>query len=180
MRPEGSERCGGGRAGGGEAARPRLVLHTSAIVAGFFGVRSRRVLDLWQRGRVILCTSAAVEARYADLAEGFEIWRADIENVLRQLAVSDAVLRIAAPLAPGGFPEHPEDADFLACALAAEAPLVCVDRHLLAYAASHPAVDVLTPAQFIERYDASETSTRAARPPRRRPRRDAPPELRLL
>src|SRR5207244_4506171 len=109
--------------------RPRCVLHASAVVAGFFGVRSQRVLALWRRGGLVLCTTPIVEAHYAALSETFDVWHDEVAAFLRELRDSACVERIPDPAAVREFPDHPEDADFAACALAASAPLVCVDRH---------------------------------------------------
>ena len=69
------------------ARRPpaRCVLHPSALVTAFFGVRAARVLEAWRRGDVVLCVSDALLVHYRSLGETFDMWPDELERFLREL-----------------------------------------------------------------------------------------------
>lgn len=63
----------------------RCVLHPSALVTAFFGVRTAKVLEAWRRGDVVLCVSDAVLAHYRALSTTFDMWPDELERFLRDL-----------------------------------------------------------------------------------------------
>ncbi len=162
------------------ARRPpaRCVLHPSAVVTAFFGVRAAKVLEAWRRGDVVLCVSDAVMTHYRDLATTFDMWPDELDRFLCDVEAGrdGATVEWCAPAgdhrAPA-FDTHPEDSDIATCARAAGAPVVCVDRHLLADEGGFGVI-ALTPVDFVTRH--------VARPPR--PPKPTPPpgtpQLRLI
>ena len=117
----------------------------------FFGGVPFEVLMAWHNGDYELVVSEAVIAEYREIGDRMkakfpllapERWLSYIED--------HATLVCAAPLAE----QVCEDADddvFLACAVAADATIICSgDRHLLA-CSGWKGIEVLTPRMFSTR-----------------------------
>ena len=127
----------------------RAVLDTNVIMsAAFFGGVPLDVLNAWHSGEFELVVSEAVMSEYREIADRMkekfptvdpEAWLSYIE--------SRATMVSAAPLA-SQVCEDPDDDVFLACAVAANAKIVCSgDRHLLACDGWND-IEVLTPRMF--------------------------------
>ena len=130
----------------------RAVLHTSvAMLVIFFGGVPFDVLNAWHNGEYELVVSEAVMSEYREIAERMKVkfpsiaperWLSYIEG--------HATMVFAEPLAE----QVCEDADddvFLACAIAANAKIVCSgDRHLLACNGLN-GIEVLVPRMFYNR-----------------------------
>lgn len=153
----------------------RCVLHPSAVVTAFFGVRTAKVLEAWRRGDVVLCVDGALLAHYRALGDTFDMWPDELDRFLRELGDGCDGPTVewhtpAAEHAAPAFPAHPEDTDVATLARAAAAPVVCVDRHMLADEGSF-GVEALSPVDFLARY--------VPRPPRP-PKPAGPPQLKLI
>ncbi len=158
-------------------APARCVLHPSAVVTAFFGVRTARVLDAWRRGDVVLCVSDAVMAHYQALGSTFDMWPDELAAFLREVQAGreGGTVEWCAPSgddAAPAFEAHPEDSCVATCARAAGAPVVCVDRHLLGDAGGFGVV-ALTPVEFLAQF------VPTAPPPAASPA-SQPPQLKLL
>ena len=130
----------------------RAVLDTNVIMSAvFFGGVPLDVLNAWHSGEFELVVSESVMSEYREIAERMkakfplinpESWLSYIEK--------HATMVFAAPLAE----QVCEDADddvFLACAVAANAKVVCSgDRHLLACDGWND-IEVLSPRMFYSR-----------------------------
>ena len=127
----------------------RAVLDTNVIMsAAFFGGVPLDVLNAWHSGEFELVVSEAVMSEYREIADRMkekfptvdpEAWLSYIE--------SRATMVSAAPLA-SQVCEDADDDVFLACAVAANAKIVCsCDRHLLACDGWND-IEVLTPRIF--------------------------------
>ena len=130
----------------------RAVLDTNVVMSAiFFGGVPFDVLDAWHNGEYELVVSEAVMSEYREIAERMkakfpsiatERWLSYIEG--------HATMVFAEPLAE----QVCEDADddvFLACAIAANATIVCSgDRHLLACNGWN-GIEVLVPRMFYNR-----------------------------
>ena len=180
----------------------RCVLHPSALVAAFFGVRTAKLLEAWRRGDVVLCVSDAVQAHYRALSTTFDMWPDELERFLRDLrgggdaegVANGATVPSGAPLPPlppvewiaplpehaaPPFPPHPEDSDVATCARAAGAPVVCVDRHMLGDEGQF-AVRAMTPVDFVNLHVARAPLKRKPAAPPCLPPPASPPQLKLL
>ena len=131
----------------------KIVLDTNVFVSGvFFTGPPARILEAWRDGRVSVAVSAGILEEYrrvgVRLADRYE--GVDLEPLLTLLAMNAEIVEapdLAEPLC-----EDPDDDKFLACALAAGAPvIVSGDKHLLR-ASGWSGIEVLRPRQFCERH----------------------------
>lgn len=130
----------------------RAVLDTNVVMSAiFFGGVPLDVLTAWHNGRFELVISEAVMSEYREIAERMKMRFPTIapERWLSYVE-SRATMVFAAPLEM----QVCEDADddvFLACAVAANAKIVCSgDRHLLACDGWN-GIEVQTPRMFYNR-----------------------------
>ena len=129
----------------------RAVLDTNVVMSAiFFGGVPLEVLTAWHNGIFELVVSEAVMFEYREIAERMEAkfptiaperWLSYIEN--------RATVVPAEPFAEQVC-EDVDDDVFLACAVAANAKVVCSgDRHLLACNGWN-GIEVLTPRMFCD------------------------------
>ena len=128
----------------------RVVLDTNVVMSAiFFGGVPFDLLNAWHNGEFELVLSDAVIAEYREIAVRMKAKFPLIapERWLRYIE-EHAIVVSAAPLA-AQVCEDANDDVFLACAVAANAKIVCSgDKHLLACNGWN-GIEVLTPRLFL-------------------------------
>lgn len=131
----------------------RLVLDTNVFVSGiFFAGPPARILNAWKDGNVTVVLSAPIleEYRRVGLVLAQEYEGIDLEPLLALLAIHSEV--VEAPDLAEQVSVDPDDDKFLACALAAAAPVVVSgDKHLRSVSGWN-GIEVLSPRQFCDRH----------------------------
>lgn len=138
-----------------EPLRPRVVVDTNVVLSGiFFAGVPGRILDAWQAGQLTLVLSPAILAEYrragAALTARYPDASMPLEPILALLARSAKIVDappLGEPIAP-----DPDDDKFLACALAAEAPIIVTGDKPLLSVSGWAGLEILTPRQFVDRY----------------------------
>lgn len=129
----------------------RIVLDTNVFVAGvFFSGPPYQILSAWRDGRIELLLSPEILDEYervgAILAGQFG--EVDLGPIIDLVAI-DAQLVLPSPL-PEKVCEDPDDDKFLACAIAAEAPIIVTgDKHLLRVT-GYRSIEIMTPRMFLD------------------------------
>lgn len=137
---------------------PRLVVDTNVLVSSLFGRASRQLVELWREGRVTLCLSEEIMAEYLQVLPRFASVRDEARDLLALLAEGKHTVRVEPGEALQHVTDDPDDAEFLACALAAEADaIVSSDVHLLALRAFR-GIPILTPGALLERLSSGDGS----------------------
>ena len=130
----------------------RVVVDTNVFVSGvFFGGIPGRILDMWRDGDIDLLLTPQILAEYGDIVHRLH---ARYPGVDPEPIVS-LVIRRGVFVADEAFAQpvsvDQDDDKFLAAAVAGRSNIVVSgDRHLL-QVSGHAGIDVLTPAQFIEK-----------------------------
>lgn len=133
----------------------RVILDTNVLLSGiFFGGIPGRILSAWQDDRLELVLSPAILAEYREAGTVLAARYAAIEMPLATilaLITQTATIVDAADL-PDRVATDPADDKFLACAIAARAPLIISgDTHLLRVSGWR-GITTITPRQFVDRY----------------------------
>lgn len=131
----------------------RVVLDTNVLVSAlFFGGTPGRLLGMWRDGLVELLLTAEILAEYEDVIRRLRSRypSVDPEPVIR------LIVRRGTFVQPGHLEgtvcADPDDDKFLAAALGGGGRVVVSgDAHLRAVS-GYRQVEVLTPAQFLQRY----------------------------
>jgi len=138
-----------------------VILDTNVLLSGiFFGGVPGRVLAAWHEDRFELILSPAILAEYRrvgdELAAEYTATRAPLTAILT--LVTQRATIVDAPDLQVSVCADPSDDKFLACAVAARAPLIVSgDKHLLAVN-GWGEIAIITPRQFADRYLARDTT----------------------
>lgn len=131
----------------------KIVLDTNVLMSGiFFTGPPYQILQAWRDGAIQLAVCPEILAEYRDVAVRLSrtYKGIDILPLLDLVAVRSHIVQ-AAPL-PRPVCADPDDDIFIACALAAKAPIIVSgDRHLLAVS-GFAGIQVLRPKPFIDRF----------------------------
>lgn len=113
----------------------RVILDTNVLLSGiFFGGVPGRILAAWQDERLELVLSPSILAEYHDAGTILAARYAAIENPLKAILalLTQTVSIVDAPNLRERVSGDPADDKFLACAIAAQVPLIVSgDKHLL-------------------------------------------------
>lgn len=133
----------------------RAVVDTNVVVSGFlspFGPPGR-IVEWLRAGEIHAVLDDRILAEYADVLArpAFRLPPAEVEIVLQ--AIFARASRVTVPPGTSGIVELPDprDAPFLDCARAEGVPLVTGNQRHFPKSVAH-GVEVLTPAEFVQRY----------------------------
>jgi uncharacterized protein len=132
----------------------KIVLDTNVVISAvFFGGVPGQILSAWHADRIRLVLSAPILAEYREVAAELtsRYGGSEFEPLAALLLMKSEVID-----APEFFPipvsSDPDDDKFLACALAAAAPvIVSGDRHLLILS-GWSGIEIMTPRTFARKY----------------------------
>lgn len=129
-----------------------VVLDTNVVMSAiFFGGVPFEILSAWHDGRVKVVVSADVLAEYREIAARLQIkFPAVNPDAWMDYIESHARIVKAHPL-PNQVCEDADDDVFLACALAANAKIVCSGDNLLLACNGWCDIEILTPRQLLNR-----------------------------
>lgn len=133
----------------------RVILDTNVLLSGiFFGGVPGRLLAAWQEDRIEIVLSPAILEEYqeagADLTARYPVIETSLSTILALVTQTAEI--VDAPDLAQRVSADPADDKFLACALAAQAPLIVSgDRHLLRVN-GWSGIAIITPRQFVDRY----------------------------
>ncbi len=131
----------------------RVVLDTNVVMSAvFFRGQPLKVLEAWRNRRIELVVSEDILSEYDEIAVRLSERYANVDfrpwlDLIREYAT---MIDVSAP-----YPqvcEDPDDDAFVACALKANAKVICSgDRHLLAVD-GYEGLEVLAPGRFVLKY----------------------------
>jgi putative PIN family toxin of toxin-antitoxin system len=130
-----------------------VVVDTNVFISGvFFGGVPGRILEAWRDGAIELVLSAEILEEYQRVGQelGSQYPGVDVEPFLALLMVGGTFVEV--PPLPERVSSDPDDDKFLACALAANVPVVVSgDRDLLDHTGWR-GIRVLRPRQFTDEF----------------------------
>jgi uncharacterized protein len=131
----------------------KAVVDTNVFISGvFFGGVPGRILEAWRDGAIEFVLSAAILEEYQRVGQELasQYPGVDVEPFLALLMVGATI--VEAPPLPERVSSDPDDDKFLACALAANVPVVVSgDRDLLDHTGWR-GIRVLRPRQFTDEF----------------------------
>jgi len=130
----------------------RVVIDTNVLVSSFFGGNPRRMINLWKRGKIVLCLSPGILEEYVEVLERMGVDSADLEALLALFAAGPHVLFTASTPSLTVVAEDPDDDKFIECAVALKAEAIVTGDKALAAVRSYMGIQVCTPKQFLERW----------------------------
>jgi putative PIN family toxin of toxin-antitoxin system len=129
-----------------------VVIDTNVFVSSILNPVGTpgKVIDLWKRGRVILCLSREILDEYLEVIARFGI--SDDPAVADLLKIFEGrcnQVYVAHTVALSAAEDDPHDNKFIECAVAAQAQaIISGDRHLLKLK-EFQGIRIVTPAAFL-------------------------------
>lgn len=131
--------------------KPRLVIDTNVFVSSLFGKTSRKVVDLWRDGEVVLLASKAVLGEYEDILSRFH-FRKSLKPLLEDLRSHHNMEVLTVRRKKRVVPDDPEDDKFIHCAEVGNADaIVSGDEHILRLKSFYDEIPIATASEFLKR-----------------------------
>ena len=129
----------------------RFVVDTNVLISSFFGGNPKKVIDLWRRGRAILCLTQEVLEEYLRVMARLPI-APETKSKLVAILQEKRNLELVTPSKHHAvIREDPEDDKFIDCAVETKADyIISGDEHLLRVKA-YRGIPVCSPKEFLRR-----------------------------
>lgn len=130
----------------------RIIIDTNVVISGvFFGGNPRRIIESVMRGETEACANAAIVEEYEEITAEM---LARKQGRLRQDLLFPFIskLELYTPVADCHICRDPDDDKFISCAVDAKAVyIVSGDKDLLDVQ-RYEGIEIITAAEFCERY----------------------------
>ena len=127
----------------------RFVVDTNVLISSFFGGNPKKVIDLWRRGRAILCLTEEVLEEYLRIMARMPIspeTKTKLVAILQEKRNIDLVIPSRHHTV---IREDPEGDKFIDCAVEAQADyIISGDAHLLR-AKAFQGIPICSPKEFL-------------------------------
>lgn len=129
----------------------KVVIDTNLFVSSFFGGNPRRVIDLWKKGKIILCLSKDILEEYIDVLQRVGLKDVDeIEELLSLFAKGVNILFTAKTPRIMAVKTDPDDDKFIECAVALKAEVIITGDKALRKVGKYMEIKILTPQEFLK------------------------------
>ena len=128
----------------------KVVIDTNVFVSSFFGGNPRRIIDLWKRGKIILCLSKDILDEYVGVLQRIGLKEEDgMEELLSLFAKGFNILFSTKTSKIRAVKDDPDDDKFIECAVGLKAEvIITVDKALKALG-EYMGIKILSPQQFL-------------------------------
>ncbi len=128
----------------------RLVMDTNVLISSFFGGNPKKIIDLWRRGRAVLCLSEEILKEYLRVIARLPI-APETKNRLVAILQEKRNIEMVNPSRHyTAIPGDPEDDKFIDCAVEARADyIISGDGHLLQVKAFQ-GIPIYSPKEFLQ------------------------------
>jgi len=129
----------------------RIVLDTNVFVSSFFGGNPRKIIDLWAKGELTLCVTAALVDEYFGILKrlGME-GEPEFGELLDLFARGRNILFAAETPKLKVVRADPADDKFIGCAVALKADVIISGDKALRDIGSYMGIRILNPADFLK------------------------------
>ena len=128
--------------------RVRVILDTNVLISSLWGGYPRKIIDMWQDGRIVLITTLDILAEYMDVIKRFNPEPEIEEEFLLLFMDAGKTLFVKPAYNVDIIKDDPDDNKFLADAMAGNADyIISGDRHLL-HLGKYGNTLILTPRDF--------------------------------
>lgn len=129
----------------------KVVIDTNLFVSSFFGGNPRRIIDLWKKGKIILCLSKDILEEYIDVLQRVGLKDVDeIEELLSLFAKGVNILFTAKTPRIMAVKTDPDDDKFIECAVALKAEVIITGDKALRKVGKYMEIKILTPQEFLK------------------------------
>jgi hypothetical protein len=131
----------------------KVVIDTNIFVSSFFGGNPRRILDLWKKGKIILCLSKDILDEYIDVLQRVGLKNEDeIEELLSLFGKGIHIVFTVKTPQIMAVEADPDDNKFIECAIALNAEVIITGDKALRAIGEYGEIKVFTPQEFLRKY----------------------------
>ena len=129
----------------------RVVVDTNVFISSFFGSNSRKIIDLWKSGQILLCLSRPIVNEYVDVLG--RMWpnnERELEELLNLFAHGFHVLFTSKTPNLNIVEKDPDDNKFIECAVALNSKFIISGDKALQEIKDYMGIKVQSPKQFMD------------------------------
>ncbi len=128
----------------------KVVINTNLFVSSFFGGNPRKIIDLWKKGKIILCLSKNVLDEYIDVLQRVGLKDEDeIEELLSLFSKGQNILFTTKTPKIRIVKNDPADYKFIECAVALNAEFIITGDKAFRILGEYRGVKIVNPQQFL-------------------------------
>lgn len=110
----------------------KVVIDTNIFVSALYGGNPREIIDLWKKGKLILCLTQEIFEEYIDVFLRFKIMGNELKELFDLFAEGHSIDFVSKTPKLNIVKNDPSDNKFFECAIAAKAPyLISGDKEIL-------------------------------------------------
>jgi putative PIN family toxin of toxin-antitoxin system len=129
----------------------KVVIDTNLFVSSFLEGNPRRTIDLWKKGKIILCLSKDILEEYINVLQRVGLKDEDeIEELLSLFGKGVNIVFTAKTPRIMALETDPDDDKFIECAVALKAEIVITGDKALRAINEYGEIKILTPQQFLK------------------------------
>lgn len=131
----------------------KVVVDTNVFISSFFGGIPRRIIQLWQSGKITLCLSDAIIDEYMEVLQRLGLREEEEARELLLLLARRHHVLFTKKTPKLKVVRDPDDDKFLECAVALEAKHVISGDKDLKDLKKYEGIIILSPREFIEDFE---------------------------
>ena len=132
----------------------KVVIDTNVFVSSFFGGNPRKIIDLWQKGKISLCISKNILDEYIEVLQRVGLGEErEIEELLSLFAKGFNILFTTKTPKIKAVKDDPDDDKFIECAVALKAETIITGDKALKAMNEYMGIKILTPQQFLKTHN---------------------------
>ena len=129
----------------------RVVVDTNVFISSFFGGIPRKIVDLWKKGRIILCLSKPIVEEYVEVLRRLGLQNEfELNELMGLFAQAPGILFSANTPRLKIVDKDPDDNKFIECAVALNATYVVSGDKSLLGVGGYMGISIVTPRQFMD------------------------------
>ena len=131
----------------------RVVVDTNIFISFFFGGNSRKIIDLWKSGQVILCLSRPIIDEYVNVLSRMGLQNEqELEELLSIFAHGFHVLFTTKTPTLNIIEKDPDDNKFIECAVALNSKSIITGDKALQEIKDYMGIKIQSPKQFLDNF----------------------------
>lgn len=131
----------------------KVVIDTNVFISSFFGGVPREIINLWKKGKIVLCLSQEIIKEYLEVLNRLGLKdKREIANLTGLFAEGYNSIFTAKTLNINVVDDDPDDNKFLECAVALDSKIIISgDKHLKEIK-KYIDIEIVSPKEFIDLY----------------------------
>lgn len=129
----------------------RVVIDTNVFVSSFFGDKPKKIIDLWKKGKIILCLSENIITEYIEVL--YRLMGSDTKDIKDLLDLFSQGINILFTKSTPKLhviKKDPDDNKFIECAVKLKADFIVTGDKALKEINQYFNIKILSPSDFLD------------------------------